>query len=154
MMTNQDYLKHLQGQKVPTLQELYEKTFQTRPPTRYLKKDLIEKLHDQFCKINTSENAEEVVEDPVEEKGEATPAEEMGTRTKNGMPSRRSLIIEAIQEGIWDTATLAEALHEKNPEEWPVDKNKAAVSGTIADLRANKNWKIKIDDKGRITVEK
>jgi len=65
--------------------------------------------------------------------------------------SRRSIIVESIKEGIWDTETLGEMLHMKN-NTWPINKNKVAVSGTIADLRKNKGWEIKVDDKGRICV--
>ena len=151
-MTNQEYLKHLEEQRVPTLKDLYEKTFTNRPPSKYLKADIINKLHDHFDSINTVENAKEVTPDePPAETPEAAPADMSSRTTKEGGPSRRSTIIKMIREGIWDTATLAEALNEINPE-WPIAKNKAAVSGTIADLRANKNWTIKIDEKGRIRV--
>ncbi len=70
----------------------------------------------------------------------------------NGKPgSRRGKIIEMVQEGMWDTKSLAEALHAINPE-WPVDKNKAAISGTLADMRKNHGWIAKTNDDGRIEI--
>jgi hypothetical protein len=148
-MTNQEYLNHLTGKNLSHLKPLYEKIFRQPPPTKFKKKDIIQKLYDKFKELNSENpNAEEF-------NPEIDP--QFGIEKKNyhkvtsRAGSRRSMIIDAIQEGIWDTVTLAEVLHMKN-EEWPLKKNKVAVSGTIADLRKNKGWDIKVDDKGRICV--
>ena len=139
-MTNQEYQKDLEGKKVPELKELYNKTFGTPPASKKKKADLINDLVQKFSEINDDPNAEVVEETTEEVKVEAKP------------PSRRSTIIDAIKLHIWDRNTLAEYLHMINTE-WPIDKNKAAISGTIADLRANKGWTCKIADDGRISTD-
>lgn len=140
-MTNQEYLKHLEGNKVPDLKTLYSKVFGTPPASKLKKPDLVKELHEKFCEVNPNTGNETVEE--------VETAEEVKVEKPK---SRRAMIIECIKEHIWDRNTLAEYLNECNPA-WSVAKNKAAISGTIADLRANKGWTCKIADDGRISVD-
>ena len=148
-MTNQEYLNHLTRRTLKELKPLHQKVFDQSSPKSLSKMHLIQKLYDKFKKLNA--------ENPKAEDYNPEIDPQFGIQENNyhkvtsRAGSRRSLIVEAIQEGIWDTATLAEMLHNKN-EEWPIQKNKVAVSGTIADLRKNKGWKIVTDEKGRICV--
>jgi hypothetical protein len=68
-------------------------------------------------------------------------------------PSRRSLIIAAIQEGGWTTAKLARHLKDTYAHLPDFKANKKAVAGTIYDMRRNKNWDIRISDDAVITVK-
>ena len=65
------------------------------------------------------------------------------SRSKNGVPSRRSLIIDMINLGGFTLSAMLSSL-----ESYGYDGRKAAkkaISGTCYDLRQNKNWFIKID---------
>jgi hypothetical protein len=148
-MTNQEYRESLESPSVTKkiLQSKYEGTFLVRPPSRYKKGDLIDKLVEKFTELNQDNpHAEDVKpEEPVVITTPSTP------RSNNGKPSRRSTIIQLVTQNIWDTDTLAEWLNLVNPE-WPVKKNKVAISGTLTDMKRNHNWTVKPDDKGRIVV--
>jgi hypothetical protein len=66
--------------------------------------------------------------------------------------SRRSLIVEHLQEGLWDIKTLSEALVNFGYPD--VKANKKAVSGTMYDFTTNKGWFFRRDkETDRITVE-
>ena len=52
--------------------------------------------------------------------------------------SRRSQIIKLVQQNKWTAEKLAERLSKLNSE-WEAPKNKAAITGTLADLR-KKGW--------------
>jgi hypothetical protein len=132
---------------VKELKPLYEKVFKQPPPIK--KKDIIQKLYNKFKDLNSENpNAEEYNPD-IDPQFDIKENNYHKVTSRPG--SRRSAIIDAIQEGVWDTITLAEMLYMKN-ENWLIKKNKVAVSGTIADLRKNKGWDIKVDNKGRICV--
>jgi len=139
-MTREEYKKHLEGTTAKDLKPLYKKVFGIPPASAKKKSDLVTELHKKFCEINP--------EDPVV--AEEVEQEEVKVEVKT--PSRRSLIIGAIKLHIWDRNTLAEYLHMVNPA-WSINKNKAAISGTLADLRANKGWTCKVADDGRISVD-
>lgn len=67
---------------------------------------------------------------------------------KQKLTSRRALIIKYVQEGIWDTASLAEYL--TNFGYTDIKANKKAVAGTLYDMQKNKGWDIRHSDDGRI----
>ena len=151
-MTNAEYKKHLEGlplnhKERPSLVTLHEQVFGQKPKSRAKKTAVVQRLYDKFMELN-KDNPE--ADEPLVETVNTEP--EVKEAKGNGVPgSRRGKIIEMVQENVWDTKTLAEALNVINPE-WPVDKNKAAISGTLADMRKNAGWIAKTDDKGRIEV--
>lgn len=65
--------------------------------------------------------------------------------------SRRGLIIQMLQEGQWTKPELAKKLFDMNPE-WAVAKNKAAISGTVNDLKKRTSWTVKTSPKGIISL--
>ena len=146
-MTNQEYLNHLTRRTVKELKPLYEKVFTNPPPFSYKKKQIIQKLYDRFKELNNQNPNAEEYNPEIDPQFDISKNNYRKVKAREG--SRRSIIVECLKEGIWDTETMAEMLHFTNPE-WPINKNKVAVSGTIADLRKNRGWKIVIDDKGRI----
>ena len=74
-----------------------------------------------------------------------------GKDTKEKKVSRRAKIIELAQQNKWTTEKLAEQLHKINTE-WIVLKNKAAITGTLADLK-KKGWDVSKADTGVISVK-
>jgi hypothetical protein len=70
------------------------------------------------------------------------------------LKSRRAFIIEALQQGIWDRKTLAEAVAALFPQYQDLKRNAGAVTGTVNDLRQNKSWDIRCCDDGRLWVKK
>lgn len=65
--------------------------------------------------------------------------------------SRRGKIVELVQENKWTIQKLAEELNKHN-KKWQVDKNRAAVTGTLADLK-KKGWGVSIGVDGVIEVK-
>jgi len=66
--------------------------------------------------------------------------------------SRRGTILTLFkQQGTWTIPALAKKLEEMN-KDWPLTKNKAAIRGTLADLKKKGNWAIKSDKEGHISV--
>jgi hypothetical protein len=65
--------------------------------------------------------------------------------------SRRSIIIELVQEGIWDTGTLAEALVFYGYPD--VNSNAKAVSGTLYDMKTNQAWVVAAERKHDTLVQ-
>ena len=65
--------------------------------------------------------------------------------------SRRGKIIELVQENKWSIQKLAEELNRQN-KKWLVNKNKAAITGTLADLK-KKGWGVSIKTDGVIQVK-
>jgi len=149
-MTNQEYLNHLTRRTVKELRDLHHKITDQAVKRGWKKRDIIQKLYDKFKELNKDNPTADTYNPDIDP---AVGIEKNNYHTVTSRPgSRRSIIIDAIKEGIWDTTTLAEMLNNRN-EDWPLKKNKVAVSGTIADLRKNKGWKITTDDKGRICHE-
>ena len=74
-----------------------------------------------------------------------------GKGTVEKKVSRRAKIIEMAQQNKWTKEKLAEQLHKVNSE-WIVEKNKAAITGTLADLR-KKGWEVRNADSGAISVK-
>jgi hypothetical protein len=64
--------------------------------------------------------------------------------------SRCGKIIELVQQNKWTTEKLAEHLHKIN-DEWSVQKNKAAITGTLANVK-KKGWAVSKSDAGVISV--
>ena len=64
--------------------------------------------------------------------------------------SRRGKIIELVQQNKWTVGKLAEHL-EKTNKAWSASKNKAAISGTLADMK-KKGWTVDKNDAGVISV--
>lgn len=64
--------------------------------------------------------------------------------------SRRGKIIELVQQNKWTVEKLAEQLHKINGD-WAVQKNKAAITGTLADVK-KKGWAVSKTDAGVISV--
>ena len=145
-ITSAQYKKVLEGQTVTDLQAKYEKVTGVRAPTRFKKADLVNELVAKFIKLGGKVEVPEptATEDKAEEKAQKTRGSREG--------SRRGTIIKCLKEGIWDRETLAKHLHEMNPKEWPIERNKAAITGTIADLRRNKGAKIETGDDGRLIL--
>lgn len=79
-------------------------------------------------------------------------AKATGKQNGNGKQkvSRRGKIIELAQQNKWTVEKLAEQLHKVNSE-WAVQKNKAAITGTLADVK-KKGWTVSKNDAGVITV--
>ena len=65
--------------------------------------------------------------------------------------SRRSQIIKLVQQNKWTAEKLAERLSKLNSE-WETQKNKAAITGTLADLK-KKGWTVEKGSGGVIKVE-
>ena len=65
--------------------------------------------------------------------------------------SRRGKIIDSVQENKWTIQKLAEELSKQN-KKWQVDKNRAAITGTLADLK-KKGWGVSIGIDGVIQVK-
>ncbi len=65
--------------------------------------------------------------------------------------SRRSQIIKLVQQNKWTAEKLAERLTKLNSG-WEAQKNKAAITGTLADLR-KKGWTVEKGSDGVIKVE-
>ena len=65
--------------------------------------------------------------------------------------SRRSQIIKLVQQNKWTAEKLAERLNKLNSG-WEAQKNKAAITGTLADLK-KKGWVVDKDADGVIKVE-
>jgi hypothetical protein len=74
-----------------------------------------------------------------------------GKGTAEKKVSRRAKIIELAQQNKWTAEKLAEQLHKVNAE-WIVAKNKAAITGTLADLK-KKGWEVSKADGGVISVK-
>ena len=73
-----------------------------------------------------------------------------GKKVAEKKVSRRGKIIELVQQNKWTTEKLAEHLHKINSE-WDVKKNKAAITGTLADVK-KKGWSVNKSDTGVIQV--
>ena len=87
---------------------------------------------------------------PEEPKAEAPPEEPKPTAPKV-VKSRRGYIIVLMREGVWDRASIAEAVAIKFPDYSDLKKNAQAVTGTIGDLRTNKGADIRVcETDGRI----
>ena len=74
----------------------------------------------------------------------------MSTKKKN-VVSRRSSIIQLTQKGGWTVPTLAKKLSQMN-KDWTEKNNKAAIRGTLADLRKNNKWMVETDKEGKISL--
>ncbi len=150
-MSNEEYHRVLKDlplnhKERPSLVTLHEQVFGQKPRSRAKKTAVVQKLYNKFIELNKDNpNADE----PITETVNTEPEVKKAGNSKPG--SRRGKIIEMVQEGIWDTKSLAEALNAQNPD-WPVDKNKAAISGTLADMRKNHGWIAKTNDDGRIEI--
>jgi hypothetical protein len=85
-------------------------------------------------------------------KGDRKMTKTTGKQNGNGKKkvSRRGKIIELVQQNKWTAEKLAEQLHKVNSE-WAVQKNKAAITGTLADLK-KKGWTVNKSDAGVISV--
>ena len=66
--------------------------------------------------------------------------------------SRRSQIIASLETGNSTRKMILAKLQKAGLND--VKRNSAAISGTIADLRKNKNWTISTNDEGKYRVEK
>jgi len=81
------------------------------------------------------------------------PQKDQKGNVKSGQLSRRSVIVKLLKEGTWTKETLAKKLQEVN-KDWPVVRNKSAISGTLADLRKKpQQWTVSVSDKGVIGVK-
>lgn len=150
-MNGHHYRKELGDKSLPFIKKLYVKIFGCPPPSSLNKPDLIEKLGCKFDELYYQSPCFVTDEEEEEEKKEVPPAPKWNGKAKKQKGSRRRRIIEELSLGIWDTASLAEALNIENPK-WKVQKNKTAIAGTLADLRKKRNLNIYVD-KGRIVVE-
>lgn len=65
--------------------------------------------------------------------------------------SCRAKIIELVQQNKWTVEKLAEQL-QKVKSDWAVQKNKAAITGALADLK-KKGWQVSKGDSGVISVK-
>jgi len=65
--------------------------------------------------------------------------------------SRRSQIIKLVQQDKWTVEKLAEHLNKLNSG-WEVKKNKAAIAGTLGDLK-KRDWTVEKGVDGVIKVE-
>ena len=74
----------------------------------------------------------------------------MSTKKKK-VVSRRSSIIQLTQKGGWTVPTLAKKLSQMN-KEWTEKHNKAAIRGTLADLRKSNKWMVETDKEGKISL--
>ena len=72
-------------------------------------------------------------------------------KTVKKVVSRRGKIIELVQENKWTVQKLAEELNKHN-KKWQVDKNRDAITGTLADLK-KKGWGVGIGVDGVIQVK-
>jgi hypothetical protein len=144
-ITSAQYKKDLEGQTVATLREKYEKVTGVRAPSKFNKAALVNELVAKFIKLG---GKVELPQESVDVEEKKVTAKDRGSRAN----SRRGTIIRCLREGIWDRETLAKHLNELNPEEWPIERNKAAITGTIADLRRNKGAKIETGDDGRLIL--
>ena len=78
----------------------------------------------------------------------------MSTKKKNSkekVVSRRSIIIQLVQKGGWTVPTLAKKLSQMN-KDWTEKNNKAAIRGTLVDLRKSNKWLIETDKEGKISL--
>lgn len=76
---------------------------------------------------------------------------EQDKKTAKKAVSRRGRIVELVQENKWSIQKLAEELNKHN-KKWQVDKNRAAITGTLADLK-KKGWGVSITADGLIQVK-
>ena len=65
--------------------------------------------------------------------------------------SRRGKIIDLVQENKWTIQKLAEELNKQN-KKWQVNKNRAAITGTLADLK-KMDWGVSIGVDGVIQIK-
>jgi len=65
--------------------------------------------------------------------------------------SRRAKIVELVRENKWTVQKLAEELVKTN-KKWSVKKNKAAITGTLADLK-KRGWGVSKKADGVIEVK-
>ena len=65
--------------------------------------------------------------------------------------SRRGKIIDLVKGNKWTIPKLAEELNKHN-KKWQVEKNRAAITGTLADLK-KKGWGVSIKTDGVIQVK-
>ena len=65
--------------------------------------------------------------------------------------SRRGNIIGLVRENRWNISKLAEELNKQN-KKWQINKNKAAITGTLANLK-KKGWGVSIGVDGVIQVK-
>ena len=72
-------------------------------------------------------------------------------KTAKKAVSRRGKIIDLVQENKWSIQKLAEELNKHN-KKWQMDKNRAAITGTLADLK-KKGWGVSIGVGGVIQVK-
>ncbi len=78
----------------------------------------------------------------------------MSTKKKNSkekVVSRRSTIIQLAQKGSWTVPTLAKKLNQMN-KDWTEKNNKAAIRGTMADLRKSNKWLVETNKEGKISL--
>ena len=76
---------------------------------------------------------------------------EQEKKTVKQVVSRRGKIIELVQQNKWTIKKLAEELNKHN-KKWQVDKNRAAITGTLADLK-KMGWGVRIGVDGVIQVK-
>lgn len=76
---------------------------------------------------------------------------EQEKKTTKKAVSRRGKIIELVKENKWTIKKLAEELSKFN-KKWTAEKNRAAITGTLADLK-KKDWGVSINPDGVIQVK-
>jgi len=80
-----------------------------------------------------------------------TMKKEQEKKTTKKAVSRRGKIIDLVQENKWTIKKLAEELSKFN-KKWTAEKNRAAITGTLADLK-KKDWGVSIKADGVIQVK-
>jgi len=76
---------------------------------------------------------------------------EQGQKTAQKEGSRRAKIIKLVQENKWTVQKLAEELVKTN-KKWSAEKNSAAITGTLADLK-KQGWSVSKKADGVIEVK-
>ena len=76
---------------------------------------------------------------------------EQGKKDAKMQVSRRGKIIKLVQENKWTISKLADELNKQN-KKWLVNKNRAAITGTLADLK-KRGWGVIIGVDGVIQVK-
>ena len=72
-------------------------------------------------------------------------------KTAKKSVSRRGKIIDLVKGNKWTIPKLAEELNKHN-KKWQMEKNRAAITGTLADLK-KKGWGVSIKTDGVIQVK-
>ena len=76
---------------------------------------------------------------------------EQNTRVPKKQVSRRGKIIDLVQKNKWTIQKLAEELNKQN-KKWQVNKNRAAITGTLTDLKGM-GWGVSISVDGVMKVK-